>query len=127
MVHKWLLAHPGFTPHFTPTYSSWINQVERWFTELQRRRLERGVFCSLDDLKTALSEWIKIWNAAAGPFKWTKTADQICHYCDRISGPTHYALCCGFRAAAFRARHPDPPSPAPCAVAQPSADGLTFP
>ncbi|MEU9185487.1 hypothetical protein AB0D14_13180 [Streptomyces sp. NPDC048484] len=48
---------------------------------------------SLDDLKTALDEWIKIWNEAARPFKWTKTADQIIdrifHYCDRISGPAH--------------------------------------
>ncbi len=93
VVHKWLLAHPRFALHFTPTYSSWINQVERWFAELQRRCLERGVFCSLDSLKTALDEWIKIWNEAARPFKWTKTADQIidriCHYCDRISGPAH--------------------------------------
>jgi len=92
-VHTWLLAHPRFTLHFTPTYSSWINQVERWFAELQRRCLERGVFCSLDDLKTALDDWIKVWNEAALPFKWTKTADQIidriCHYCDRISGPAH--------------------------------------
>ncbi|WP_327429237.1 IS630 family transposase [Streptomyces sp. NBC_01236] len=92
-VHTWLLAHPRFTLHFTPTYSSWINQIERWFAELQRRCLERGVFCSLDDLKTTLDEWIKIWNQAARPFKWTKTADQIidriCHYCDRISGPAH--------------------------------------
>ncbi|MEV8038999.1 IS630 family transposase [Streptomyces sp. NPDC086182] len=93
VVHTWLLAHPRFTLHFTPTYSSWINQVERWFAELQRRCLERGFFCSLDDLKTALDEWIKVWNEAARPFKWTKTADQIidriCHYCDRVSGPAH--------------------------------------
>ena len=46
----WLLAHPRFVLHFTPTYSSWINQVERWLAELQRRCLERGVFCSLDEL-----------------------------------------------------------------------------
>jgi transposase len=93
VVHKWLLAHPRFQLHFTPTYSSWINQVERWFAELERRCLERGVFCSLDDLKTALEDWIKFWNQNARPFKWTKTADQIldriCRYCDRISGPDH--------------------------------------
>jgi transposase len=93
VVHKWLLAHPRFHLHFTPTYSSWINQVERWFAELQRRCLERGVFCSLDELKTALEDWIKTWNEQARPFKWTKTADQIidriCRYCDRISGPGH--------------------------------------
>jgi transposase len=92
-VHKWLLAHPRVQLHFTPTYSSWISQVERWFAELQRRCLDRGVFCSLDDLTTALEDWIKIWNASARPFKWTKTADQIidriCRYCSRISGPGH--------------------------------------
>ena len=92
-VHKWLLAHPRVQLHFTPTYSSWISQVERWFAELQRGCLDRGVFCSLDELTTALEAWIKFWNANARPFKWTKTADQIidriCHYCSRISGPGH--------------------------------------
>ena len=93
VVHKWLLAHPRFHLHFTPTYSSWINQVERWFAELQRRCLQRGVFCSLDELTTALEDWIKLWNEGARPFKWTKTADQIidriCRYCSRISEPAH--------------------------------------
>ena len=93
VVHRWLLEHPRFTLHFTPTYSSWINQVERWFAELERRCLERGVHCSLDDLKTALQDWIETWNANARPFNWTKTADQIidriCRYCSRISGPAH--------------------------------------
>ncbi len=92
-VHRWLVAHPRVQLHFTPTYSSWISQVERWFAELQRRCLDRGVFCSLDELTTALEEWIKIWNATARPFKWTKTADQIidriCRYCSRISEPGH--------------------------------------
>ena len=92
-VQRWLLAHPRFVLHFTPTCSSWISQVERWFAELQRRCLERGVFCSLDDLATTLEDWIKIWNSNARPFKWTKTADQIidriCRYCSRISGPGH--------------------------------------
>jgi transposase len=92
-VHDWLLAHPRVQLHFTPTYSSWISQVERWFAELQRRCLDRGVFCSLDELATALEDWIKTWNASARPFKWTKTADQIidriCRYCSRISGPAH--------------------------------------
>ena len=93
MVHKWLLAHPRVQLHFTPTYSSWISQVERWFAELQRRCLDRGVFCSLDELTTALENWIKIWNSNARPFTWTKTADQIidriCRYCSRISEPAH--------------------------------------
>jgi hypothetical protein len=59
-VRNWLLAHPRFQLHFTPTYSSWISQVERWFAELQRRCLDRGVFCSLDELTTALENWIDI-------------------------------------------------------------------
>src|SRR5262249_50869464 len=93
VVQRWLLAHPRFVLHFTPTYASWISQVERWFAELQRRCLERGVFCSLDELTPALEGWIKPWNSNARPFKWTKTADQIidriCRYCSRISGPGH--------------------------------------
>jgi transposase len=92
-VQRWLLAHPRFVLHYTPTYSSWINQVERWLAELQRRCLERGVFCSLDELTTALEDWIKLWNQTARPFTWTKTADQIidriCRYCSRISRPGH--------------------------------------
>jgi transposase len=91
VVHRWLLAHPRFQLHFIPAYSSWINQVVRWFAELQRRCLDRGVFCSLDELTAALEDWIKTWNSNARPFKWTKTADQIidriCRYCSRISGP----------------------------------------
>jgi transposase len=93
VVQRWLLAHPRVQLHFTPTYSSWISQVERWFAELQRRCLDRGVFCSLGELTATLEDWIKIWNQTAQPFKWTKTADQIidriCRYCARISGPAH--------------------------------------
>jgi hypothetical protein len=93
--HRWPPAHPRVQLHFTPAHSSWISQVERWFAELQRRSLDRGVFCSLDELTNALENWIQIWNATARPFKWTKTADQIidriCRYCSRISGPAHQA------------------------------------
>ena len=89
VVHRWPLASPDRL-HFTPY---WMSQVERWFAELQRRCLDRGVFCSLDELTAALEDWIKIWNGHAQPFKWTKTADQIidriCRYCSRISGPGH--------------------------------------
>jgi hypothetical protein len=82
-----LVEHPRFELHFTPTYSSWLNQIERWFAELQRRRLDRGVFCSIDELTCALEQWIKFWNENAKPFKWSKTADQIIdaigRYCAR--------------------------------------------
>ena len=93
LIRKWFAKRPRFHVHFTPTYGSWINLVERWFAELQRRCPDRGVFCSLDELTTALEDRIKTWNANARPFKWTKTADQIidriCRYCSRISGPAY--------------------------------------
>lgn len=93
IVHRWLLAHPRFVLHFTPTYSSWLNQVERWFAEVQRCCLERGSFCSIEQLTTALQDWIEAWNIDARPFKWTKTPDQIidriCRYCSRINEPAH--------------------------------------
>jgi transposase len=73
VVQRWPLAHPRFVLHFTPTYASGISQVERWFAELQRRCLERGVFCSLEELTTALESWIKLRNEGARPFNWTKT------------------------------------------------------
>ena len=92
-VHKRLLAHPRVRLHFTPACSSWTSQAGRWSAGRQRRCPDRGVFCSLDELTATLEEWIKIWNATARPFKWTKTADQIidriCRYCSRISGPGH--------------------------------------
>ena len=92
-VQERLLAHPRVQLHFTPACSSWISQVERWSAEPQRRCLDRGVFCSLDELTTALEDWIKTWNATARPSRWTKTADQIidriCRYCSRISEPAH--------------------------------------
>ncbi|MBP2475182.1 transposase [Crossiella equi] len=92
-IHKWLLAHPRFHLHFTPTYSSWLNEVERWFAELQRRQLDRGVFCSVDQLSEALEQWIKLWNTDPHPFRWTATADHILdkigRHCRRISGPAH--------------------------------------
>ena len=88
-VKRRLLEHPMFQLHFTPAYSSWLNQVERWFAELQRRRLDRGVFCSIDELTCALEQWIKFWNENAKPFKWTKIIDAIGRYCERISGPGH--------------------------------------
>jgi hypothetical protein len=91
-VRRWLLAHPpraALHAHLLLL----VNQVERWFAEIQRRCLDRGVFCSLEDLTTALQEWIKLWNDSARPFKWTKTSDQIIYsiyrYCDRTSRPAY--------------------------------------
>lgn len=68
--------------------------MEQWVTELQRRCLERGVLCSLDEPAIALEDWIKLWNEDAQPFTQTKAAgqiiDRICRHCSRISGPAHW-------------------------------------
>lgn len=76
-VVRWLAAHPRFHMHFTPTYSSWLNQVERWFGLLTDKRLRRGVHKSLHALERDLRDWATAWNDHPKPFVWTKTADEI--------------------------------------------------
>jgi transposase len=76
-VHKWLLRHPRFTFHFTPTSSSWLNLVERWFAELTRRKLRRSAHRSIKELTDDLHRWIAAWNDNPKPFVWHKTADEI--------------------------------------------------
>jgi hypothetical protein len=67
-VKKWLLAYPRFHLHHTPTCSSWLNIVERWFAEITRRMIRRGTFRSIADLERALHAWIEQWNADPRPF-----------------------------------------------------------
>lgn len=76
-VRRWLRKHPRFRMHFTPTYSSWINMVERWFAKLTDETLRRGSHCSTEQLKTAIEQHIAATNAEPKPFIWTKTADDI--------------------------------------------------
>ena len=76
-IHKWQLAHPRFTFHFTPTSSSWLNLVERWFAELTTKKLQRSAHRSIKDLTADLDAWIATWNENPKPFVWHKTADQI--------------------------------------------------
>ena len=76
-VKKWLLRHPRFTFHFTPTSSSWLNLVERWFSELTTRKLRRSAHRSTRQLTDDLTAWIGIWNDNPKPFVWRKTADEI--------------------------------------------------
>lgn len=76
-IHKWLLAHPRFTFHFTPTSSSWLNLVERWFAELTRKKLQRSAHRSIKELTADLDAWVSTWNENPQPFVWHKTADQI--------------------------------------------------
>jgi len=76
-VRKWLAAHRRFHLHFTPTSSSWLNLVERWFAEITRKRIRRGVFHSVQDLKTAIEQYIQSNNQNPRPFVWTKKVDEI--------------------------------------------------
>jgi transposase len=92
-VQKWLLRHPRFHLHFTPTSASWMNLVERWFAELTRRKLRRSAHRSVRDLEVDLRKWTNEWNRHPKPFIWTKTADEILEtlaaYCQRISDSGH--------------------------------------
>ena len=76
-VHRWFLRHPRYHLHFTPTYSSWLNQVERWFALLETKALKRGVHRSTAELEKAIYEFIEASNENPRPFAWTKSADDI--------------------------------------------------
>jgi transposase len=92
-ISAWLAAHPRFHLHFTPTSSSWLNQVERWFGLLTARQLRRGVHDSVTTLERDIQSWIDHWNDNPQPFTWTKTADeifeQLARYLQRIPGAGH--------------------------------------
>jgi transposase len=92
-IQRWLVRHPRFTLHFTPTYSSWLNLVERWFAELTNRWLRRGTHRSTRQLVASIRTWIECWNDDPKPFVWHKTADEIldnlADYCQRISDSGH--------------------------------------
>ena len=76
-IKTWLARHPRFHIHFTPTGSSWMNQVERWFGLLTDQLIRRGVHTSVQALENDIREWIATWNESPRPFTWTKTADEI--------------------------------------------------
>jgi transposase/transcriptional regulator with XRE-family HTH domain len=76
-VQAWLRRHPRFILHFVPTSSSWLNLVERWFGELTRKRVRRGVFFSVEELKKAIMEFLEAWNDDPRPFVWTATVESI--------------------------------------------------
>lgn len=77
LIRRWFATRPRFHLHFTPTYGSWLNLVERWFAELTTRQLRRGIHRSVRDLETAIGTFIAAHNESAKPFVWTKTADEI--------------------------------------------------
>jgi transposase len=92
-IQRWLAAHPRFVLHFTPTSSSWLNLVERWFAELTTKKLRRGAHRSVRQLNSDIRAWIDTWNQDPRPFVWTKTADDIldsiARYCNRINDSRH--------------------------------------
>ena len=89
---RWLLRHPRFVLHFTPTKGSWLNQVERWFGLLTQRQLQRGVHRSVRQLEKAIREYIEVENEEAKPFVWVKTADEILARIARFADNTKQLL-----------------------------------
>ena len=93
LINDWLARHPRFRVHFTPTGSSWINQVERWFAYLTTQLTQRGVHKSVQALESDVRAWIQEWNSNPRPFVWKKTAEEIldslARYLQRISGAEH--------------------------------------
>jgi transposase len=93
LVHRWLLRHPRYHLHFTPTYSSWINQVERWFATLTQKHIRRGSHRSTRALEDAIRLYLANHNADPKPFVWVKSADEIidsiARFALRTSGTGH--------------------------------------
>jgi transposase len=92
-IKRWLLRHPRFHLHFTPTGASWLNLVERWFAELTEKKIKRGAHTSVQGLERDIRGWVTTWNEDPRPYVWVKTADQIldslARYCVRISDSGH--------------------------------------
>lgn len=95
-VQTWLKKNPRFQLHFIPTHSSWLNEIEAWFSILTTRQIKRGSHHSVDELKGAIYDFIEVWNEEPQPFKWTKSADEILESVARYCYRTLTA-------------HPDPP------------------
>jgi putative transposase len=92
-VRAWLAHRPRYHIHYTPTYSSWLNQVERWFGLITQRAIRRGSFTSVKDLVEKIDAFVQHYNRSQRPFVWTATADSILQkierLCLRISGTPH--------------------------------------
>jgi transposase len=92
-VKRWLAKRPRFHLHFTPTYASWINLVERWFGILTEKKIRRGVHRSIQALEGDIADYLRLNNLDPKPFAWVKTADEIlasvARYCNRICNSGH--------------------------------------
>jgi len=94
-IKRWLLRHPRFHLHFTPTSGSWLNMVQRWFGELTTKKIKRGAHTSVRALEKDIREWIALWNENPRPYVWAKTADQIlaslARSCERVSAAANHS------------------------------------
>jgi len=92
-VRRWLAARLRYHVHYTPTYSSWLNQVEMWFNLITQRAIRRGAFRSVKQLVEKIEHFVRQHNRSARPFTWVATADsileKICRLCNVISGTAH--------------------------------------
>jgi len=92
-IQRWLKRHRRFRFHYTPTYSSWLNQVERWFAELTNKKLRRSTHHSVTELRADIDNWVANWNDNPRPYTWAKTADDILdnltRYLHRINDSGH--------------------------------------
>jgi len=92
-VLHWLVAHPRFQVHYTPTYASWLNQVEIWFHTITQQAIRGGTFGSVKDLVAKIEHFVRHYNAQARSFSWVATADSILQkvqrHCEHISRTRH--------------------------------------
>ena len=77
VVKSWLRKHPRFVIHYVPTSCSWLNLIERWFAELTTKRIRRDSFFRVEELISAINEFLSVWNDNPKPFVWTATVDSI--------------------------------------------------
>ena len=85
-VKKWLAARPRYRVHFTPTSSSWLNQIERWFAEITRKRIRRGTFRSVRELTKTIHDYIRLYNNNPQPFQWVASASRIIRKVNKYKG-----------------------------------------
>jgi transposase len=83
-IKAWLARHPRYHLHFTPTYASWLNQVERWFALITQRAIRRGSFRNVRQLIKQIDDFVTHYNSKSHPFIWTATADSILEKISRI-------------------------------------------
>ena len=92
-IKAWLARRPRYHVHFTPTSASWINQVERWFAELTRKQIQRGVHTSVSQLEADICAFIETHNTDPKPYRWTKFADDILASVKRFCHKANATLC----------------------------------